>query len=1046
MFAEGTASLDARVDEHDDIKDLIVSQLRSLLRHLKRMKTYHTSDGDEEEIIAAEHVYDPASSSARSESTFSTITSIVTPSETSNLKLRSIEDAEKPEEQEGPPLAATIHAINRLHRVGMALRKSGLSSHNVKATKEVFKDEYGRNVIDVFREWCLRILSLKFKTASPAILERIAHANAERRRIFLYRRKHQKKLMGRRESAPSETRDTAPLTLRLHESYAASNIVNGVDPMGRSSTRSIAEQSLALSRTTASRVIREDYHYAATMISTVVSAAPSTQIPISSHICPPAPKVATGAQEFFCPYCCRVHPASERSGKKWRNHFLKDLSPFICLAEHCHEPYKMYSDQQTWMKHMESHSVKYTCKQHQKPVHFLTETEFDEHILTEHRRINRQHLARLRSFNRASTKLDICSCPICGFQPTKAPVAGMSVANHEAAYKELFAHIAYDLQFIANWSLDESDEADVSISSNASDDRVPDESTQAADLESTSLDQEIRKGSIEDWPEEHYIPNLEDQVPEQTLPEGADPADEWILVRRARSSSYTGPELDPKLENFVRRLQLERLLQEGKTADPQLPCYILPYTHGKDFYGRQGKLQHLERNLHPAVASRSLRTMTLTGPAGIGKTRLAMEYCLNYQNQYDVVLWCHADQESKLASDFVKIATALGFVGRDSAESRDQNHCRQLVKAWLANPLKTAADPEESETASWLLVLDHIIDPDTVKDYWPTDCKSGSILITSRKPMPWSFTYYPKMEVEPFDSEDSAAFLSRLIKADDAEVEAVMLGSRAVYSPTQLTFLASMITHERYSLDKFLQKSRGDDGKKVILSLHTEDATQNQANFADWALESLSPKAAAMLDVMAMMDPDHIIERMLMLPPDSISIPAYPKNLDDYYEARAELSSYSFISKNRYNGTLNIHRTIQDAARRHMTEQYYRDVFNTCVALINDDWPYQPFTWRHSVGRWKSCEDLYSHIVRLRQFSARVPPREDDVNGGYGFARLATDVAWYCHERGLSEEVLSSLGLFEYRANKTAVGRVLRDCPPGLQYIERLFGKGSRQK
>lgn len=908
------------------------------------------------------------------------------------------------EEREVTPLASIIHAINRLHRVGMAIRRAGATSHDSKAAMGQFYDDDGVDVVDVFREWSLQLLHHKFKTADGKTLHRIAHTNAERRRVFLYRKKHQKKLMGRRTDVPAETLERRTMSKRLAESFGSLEVGDNVRLDGKKALRPTAPGSTApLSETVASRVARNAFRYEPSIQPTMTSAAPSTQILLDSSIYPPAPKVLAGAAEFYCPYCCKVHPATERSGRRWKSHFLKDLSPYVCLVEHCQEPYKLYPDQQSWTKHMESHSTRYTCKQHPKVLQFSTEAEFDQHILRQHRQLAPARLARLRSFNSSTGKLDISNCPICGFVPSKAPSPGKGVASHAPAYDELLSHIAKDLHYIAMWSLDGNDEAD-DIPSDGSDLRVADDSTRAADLVSNSFDRRDKSDDLAYWHHDPLHSSIEVAEAPDTIPEGADPGDEWYMMQR-RHNEYDGHDLDPKLVNFVQRHQLEQILKEGKTADPQLPCYMLPSRSSKNFYGRQSTLERLEGNLHPAKTSKSLRTVTLGGPAGIGKTELAWQYCQNYENQYDVVLWFHADQESKLENDFMKAAVSLGFVGRDSAESRDHIHCRQSVKAWLSNPLKSRTRPEESEDASWLLVFDHIINYDILNNYWPTNSRSGSILITSRKAMPWTSPSYQILEVEPFDSTESAAFLSTMVKAEDMGGQGLRLGPRAVHSPTQLIFLAKMIKLDQYSLQRFCEASQEDDGKNVILTLHTEDATKNQSDFAEWALDSLTTTAADLLDAMSMMDPDQIVERMLTLPPDDISIPSYPRSLEEYYDARAELLKFSFITRDKSTSNLNVHRLIQDAARNRMSTEYYRDVLNTCVALINDEWPYQPFTWRHSIKRWPKCEELYPHIVQLQWYSEAVDVRDDDITGGYDFARLATDVAWYCHEKGRSEKV-----------------------------------------
>jgi hypothetical protein len=972
------------------------------------MTTYKTGDNDRKEINAAENALDDGyMSSSSSMSSFSSDPSRVSPSQTSESEVVE-EEEEEDEDEDNPPLAAIIHAIHRLHRVAMAIRRSGMAAHDLKAAVEEFRDENGDNVIDIFRSWCLEILHHKFKTADEKTIQRIAHTNAERRRHFLYRKKHQKKLEGQRENIQASNIQTFAMSKSRDGVSTVIDPQPSTAPIKKSNARSIAHSKpTQLSQTTASKLRRSEYRDEVSVQSTMMSAAPSTQRLFDTSMYLPAPRVPPGAAEFYCPYCCRIHPAAERSGRRWKYHFLKDLSPYICLVEHCQDPNKLYADQQSWLKHMESHNMKYTCKQHPRAMHFSNATEFEQHVLDEHRHLSPAHLARLRSFNSTTAKLDICSCPICGFIPTKAPVPGKSVSGYQPAYQELIDHIANDLHCIAMWSLVADDDYDFDASSDASSRRVADERSFKREVASTMFDHDVDNIDPTDWPYHRFNDpkRSDDDTAPEPIPDGANPDDEWSFTRMDKSP-YVGHDHDPKLKNFIRRLELEKLLNEGKTANPQLPCYYPSFNlPDEDFYGRESALERLEGSLHPSRATQCLRTMTVTGPAGIGKTKLALQYCQKFQNQYDVVLWVHADEESKLANDFVKIAVKLGFVSRDSPETRDQEYCRQLVKAWLSKPLTNINDPEQSDVASWLIVFDHITDPKIINDYWPSNAQSGSILITSRKPLPWSATKYPVLQLEPFNPEDSATFLSHLIQNGDVGNGALQLGFRALHSPVELHFLARMITSGRYSLKEFIQASQDNDGKKAILSLHTEDVTKNHASFSEWALESLSPKAAALLDAMAMLDPDSIVERMLKNPSDSIMIPHYPRDPTAFIEAKGELSNFSFISKDRRMGTLSIHRLLQDAALKAMSQEYYLTVFNSCIALINDRWPYQPFTWRHSVSRWPHCEELYPHVKKLRHFHKKITDGQNDIYGQYGYARLATDVAWYCHERGRSAEV-----------------------------------------
>jgi tetratricopeptide (TPR) repeat protein len=151
-----------------------------------------------------------------------------------------------------------------------------------------------------------------------------------------------------------------------------------------------------------------------------------------------------------------------------------------------------------------------------------------------------------------------------------------------------------------------------------------------------------------------------------------------------------------------------------------------------------------------------------------------------------------------------------------------------------------------------------------------------------------------------------------------------------------------------------------------------------------------------------MLDPDEISEEILLDPPDNIAIDDYPRSFEEYTSARAELLGFTFINRIRSARAISIHRVVQDAARRNMSVPQYRGVFNACLTLLIDEWPFTEFTWRHSTDRWTLCDKLFEHIVRLMGFSKRIEAQEGHVDSDYDFARLFTDVAFFCHERGRS--------------------------------------------
>jgi hypothetical protein len=999
VFAEGNASLDYRILEHEDMAALVLGQLYTLDRNLRRLATYHAAKGDQVQIRHAENLYEEDDGIYECESDPGVV-----------YDTSGAESEENSQSGEEPPLVSIVNAVHRLHRVSMAIRQSGSRAHNEQAAAEQFVDRDGVDLVKKFADYTLELLGHHFKPDQKGetfkiLIERLASTNGERRRRFLYHRRHQYKLKAKRPTLERGMTDTGKeesvksvdtsLNVRKEEDGKA---------IGNQTTinKTTPTASNIMSTTTASRVQRSHFKWTASMFSeqstvTTRSTAASTQIEVQSRFIPPAPKVESGAREFQCPYCYKVQPVSETRSRKWKQHFMKDLEPFVCLVPNCTELHSAnFHDPTSWLRHMESHGKVFTCRMHREgPQKFHLEAHFDEHMKKFHPNMSKPQLAQLKkpSMRSGISRIPWTNCMFCDFKPKLMPPPGVSIANHDGAYQELMRHVTSHMHNIAMWSLLEADDIDDSLPSEPSL-QVADETTQNADNMSVEFDREWKQDLDE-------FDNDPDCVQDEKYTnDGTDPLAEWDFIVEERRKSSHDVDTEPKLENFRKRLILNKVLADGGTVDPQIPCYILPFKPNKHFHGRTQAMDKLEMALHPSRVKNRLGTMTLTGVTGIGKTQIAQEFCHRFQQNYDIILWIHADQENKLQSDFMKIALALGFVGQDTPEAKDHVYCRQKVKAWLINPVKTykMVEGEERELATWLIVFDHIRDPDLLNEYWPL-AKSGSILMTSRKAMLWSETHYPVYPVQPWNAIDSASFLSTRLKTKD-----IKLPDRAHHSPIQLYFLVSIINKGQYSLQEFIEASHVDSGEQAVVKLHLDDARENKTDFAEWALESLSPQASDLLDVLSMLDTDEIVERILMSPPDDICIEKYPVTTIEYRIAREELMSYSFISKDTVRGTIKIQRLVQDAARRRMSPSAFRDVFNTCVALLNDAWPYQPFTWRHSINRWARCEELYRHVVRLREFAERILTERDDFYGAYQYARLAVDVGWYCHERGRAPE------------------------------------------
>lgn len=172
-----------------------------------------------------------------------------------------------------------------------------------------------------------------------------------------------------------------------------------------------------------------------------------------------------------------------------------------------------------------------------------------------------------------------------------------------------------------------------------------------------------------------------------------------------------------------------------------------------------------------------------------------------------------------------------------------------------------------------------------------------------------------------------------------------------------------------------------------------------------WALETLQ-HGQTLLNICSMLDPDCISERIFTENLGKCNLPGFPDKLTDYQQARAELLGSSILSSEKGSGSFFLHRLVQDVARMRLNPTQFRHTFMACVHLISKLWQFEDFTWRHGVGRWSVCQELFPHVLRLRELALqhRLFPSAEDLDGDYAFARLLTDAGWYHHERGRSAE------------------------------------------
>lgn len=460
-----------------------------------------------------------------------------------------------------------------------------------------------------------------------------------------------------------------------------------------------------------------------------------------------------------------------------RKHFLQDLEPYVCTSESCGEGERLFESKRSWIAHMQdAHCRQWRCVApgHQPQI-FPSQDTFDEHMRKRHAgAFQESHLPLLRK--RAQGPAPVYqSCPLCGLSYDQVVAQLVSSLGHSSGAsisaqrvsEELTKHVASHLQQLALVSLPQ-DDADGELMESE-----PSASVKATEQE----DHDLPELSFEADPE---VISPASSTRQRSVSEVVSPADaeelaldEWSFIELP---TYYGHDRDAILQPFLRKAYIGDSTYISSCDGPLLPCYFVPYNRSTNFFGREIALRKVYEAISPrhikttSDALMNPRTFALYGPGGMGKTQVACEFVYRHRDEFDAILWVHADNEARMLEDFNKIALKLGLVEKDSSDARDYGYTREVVKRWLLNPRKQLQD-EKSDLARWLLVYDNVENPKVINNFWPYD-GPGSILVTSRSPFSWAVSW-PLIPFLPEEGKDFLLYLTGRSAIRDDEANAV---------------------------------------------------------------------------------------------------------------------------------------------------------------------------------------------------------------------------------------------------------------------------------
>ena len=366
----------------------------------------------------------------------------------------------------------------------------------------------------------------------------------------------------------------------------------------------------------------------------------------------------------------------------------------------------------------------------------------------------------------------------------------------------------------------------------------------------------------------------------------------------------------------------------------------LPFASlGRLFAGRGPDMQLLT----DAIANGT--PVALTGLGGIGKTRLAIEYALEFKHSFSALLFVRADHAAALAANLAALVAVLDLPEKEAHEDSVRI---EAVLNWLAaHPL-------------WLMILDNVDDGparDAVLDLLPA-LSGGRILITARLanfPAPVA-----TIELGVIDQDAAAAFLldrtqARRATAPDDREQARTLAGELGGLALGLEQAGAYIARQRIGIAAYLalwRDKRAHALKWFDARLMGYDHPVGLAAAWQTSVEKLTPASRRLLDRLGFLTPEPI--------PDSLLDVAVPGEADGYDagEARAGLYDYSLISPAAGDGFV-MHRLVGDFAVSAMTEERRAEALRETLAWINAAFVGDP----QDVRNWPVLDPLASHVM-----------------------------------------------------------------------------------
>ncbi len=360
------------------------------------------------------------------------------------------------------------------------------------------------------------------------------------------------------------------------------------------------------------------------------------------------------------------------------------------------------------------------------------------------------------------------------------------------------------------------------------------------------------------------------------------------------------------------------------------------------FEGRAEALDFLTSQMHGAGRAAVTQTHAVHGLGGVGKTQLAARFARDHQDDYDVVWWVRAEEETTRLQDFSDLGAKLGL---PEAIERNQAALIKATRDWLA------------ASNRWLLVFDNVPDPRAISALMP-DGHAGHILITSRRHADWRALGATPLPLNVWRRAESVAFLIKRTGDEDVQAADAIAGLLGDL-PLALEQAAAYSNQQAIRLRAY-QDRLGIRGPALLRKGQPFEYEHTVLTAWDLAFTEIDrhPLAAYLLRLCAVLAPERIPRELLTDLAVRIDDAEAAPSSDAIDDAIEQLLNYALVSPAE-DESVDMHRLVQQVVRDRDTAALQRSSIEAAVMLVLDAMPGD--CWRPE--RWQQCARLLPHVL-----------------------------------------------------------------------------------